>query len=114
MEYYLISREDAETVRAALTGEALHTLDSGLHVTPFAPFDHAGPVDAKTFADGLLAPVAKAANDHQIAFFGLAVGVETDEEEHTFWVGSVASVTQLGDAAEYSSLLRDVLGEAEL
>jgi hypothetical protein len=114
MTHYLISKEDAEIVRAALTGNALHTFDSGLHVTPFAPFDHSGPVDAKTFNDEVLSPAASLANGHQIAFYGLAVGVAFDKEEETLAVDSVASVTQLGHKAEYRTLLKDVLGEEEL
>lgn len=37
--YWLISNEDVRTLIASLEGEALHTLESGLHVTDALPAD---------------------------------------------------------------------------
>lgn len=39
MKYWLISDEDVQVLRQSLTGDALHTLETGLHVTDEVPSD---------------------------------------------------------------------------
>jgi len=39
MKWWLISEEDVEVLRAVLSDDALHVLDSGLHKTDVIPDD---------------------------------------------------------------------------
>ena len=116
MPYYLISTEDADALRLALADnpEALHTLDSGLHTTHFAPPAQDGPLSADEFARTYLDPVALEAGVSQIALYALAVEVIDEEDDNYISVGNRVTVTQQGPDDAYHELLKDVLGEDSL
>lgn len=100
MKYWLISDADAQAIRAALTGDALHTLDSGLHATNAIPAD-AIPADmsARDFAGHFLDPVAGLAHRAGLVYAGIVAELEEDEEEEMHWLGDRASALQLGEGA---------------
>lgn len=109
MKYWLISDADAQAIRAALTGDALHTLDSGLHATNAIPAD-AIPADmsARDFAGHFLDPVAGLAHRAGLVYAGIVAEVEPDDDDAP-WLGDRASALQLGEGAQARGAVRELV-----
>lgn len=109
MKYWLISEADAQALRAVLTGDALHTLESGLHTTDALPAD-AIPADmtARDFAVHFLDPVAGLAHRAGLVYAGIVAEVEPDDDDAP-WLGDCASALQLGDGAQARGAVRELV-----
>lgn len=110
MKYWLISDAAAQALRSALTGDALHALESGLHKTDALPAD-AIPVDmtARDFAAHFLGPVAGLAHRAGLVYAGIVAELEEDEEEEMHWLGNRASALQLGEGAFAREAVYDLM-----
>lgn len=110
MKYWLISDAAAQAIRATLTGNTLHTLDSGLHATDAIPADAITPdMSARDFAARFLDPVAGLAHRASLVYAGIVAELEEDEEEEMHWLSSRASALQLGEGAFAREAVYDLM-----
>jgi len=109
MKYLLISDADAQAIRSALTGDALHTLESGLHKTDALPAD-AIPADmtAQDFAAHFLDPVAGLAHRAGLVYAGIVAEVEPAYDDAP-WLSACASALQLGEGAQARGAVRELV-----